>query len=89
MVGIPVVADGDAKKNLYTAAKGAFDGILFIPEPFLAALGMRDENRFQDPDCKDPVSNSLFVDIGAATTDFCVQGYFPNRMTCSAYLSLE
>ena len=63
---------------MQAAAKGAFDGILFIPEPFLAALGMRDENRLQDPDYKDPVSNSLFVDIGAGTTDFCiVQGYFP------------
>jgi len=78
VIGIPAVADGDAKTNLQEAAKGAFDGILFIPEPFLAALGMRDENRLQDPEYKDPVSNSLFVDIGAGTTDFCtVQGYFP------------
>jgi rod shape-determining protein MreB len=78
VIGIPAVADGEAKANLQTAAKGAFDGILFIPEPFLAALGMRDENRLQDPEYKDPVSNSLFVDIGAGTTDFCiVQGYFP------------
>ena len=72
------MADGDAKDNLKKAAKGAFDGILFIPEPFLAALGMRDEEKLGDPDYKDPVNNSLFVDIGAGTTDFCiVQGYFP------------
>ena len=78
VIGIPAVADGEAKSNLQEAAKGAFDGILFIPEPFLAALGMRDENRLQDPEYKDPVSNSLFIDIGAGTTDFCiVQGYFP------------
>ena len=45
---------------------------------FLAALGMRDESRLGDPDYCDPVSNSLFVDIGAGTTDFCiVQGYLP------------
>mgnify|MGYP001202263967 FL=1 len=50
VIGIPAVADGEAKANLQTAAKGAFDGILFIPEPFLAALGMRDENRLQDPE---------------------------------------
>ena len=80
VIGIPAVADTDAKENLKKAAKGAFDGILFIPEPFLAALGMRDEDRLQDPDYKDPVSNSLFVDIGAGTTDFCiVQGHFPKR----------
>ena len=80
VIGIPAVADADAKENLKKAALGAFDGILFIPEPFLAALGMRDEDRLEDPDYKDPVSNSLFVDIGAGTTDFCiVQGYFPKQ----------
>ena len=57
VIGIPAVADNDAKENLKKAAKGAFDGILFIPEPFLAALGMRDEDRLEDPDYKDPVSN--------------------------------
>lgn len=31
-----------------------------------------------DPTYADPVRNSLFVDIGAGTTDIClVQGYFP------------
>ena len=78
VIGIPAVADADAKENLKKASKGAFEGILFIPEPFLAALGMRDEEKLGDPDYKDPVNNSLFVDIGAGTTDFCiVQGYFP------------
>jgi rod shape-determining protein MreB len=78
VIGIPAVADEQAKENLKIAAKGAFDGILLIPEPFLAALGMRDEERLKDPDYDDPVSNSLFIDIGAGTTDFCIiQGYFP------------
>lgn len=78
VVGIPAEADAEAKENLKKAAKGAFDGVLFIPEPFLAALGMRDEEQVGNPDYQDPVSNSLFVDIGAGTTDFCiVQGYFP------------
>lgn len=80
VIGIPAVADTEAKSRLQEAAKGAFEGILFIPEPFLAALGMRDENRLQDAEYTDPVSNSLFVDIGAGTTDFCiVQGYFPKQ----------
>ena len=78
VIGLPAGADSEAKENLQKAARGAFEGILFIPEPFLAALGMRDESKLEDPDYKDPVSNSLFVDIGAGTTDFCiVQGYFP------------
>ena len=45
VIGIPAVADAEAKENLKKAAKGAFDGILCVPEPFLAALGMRDEER--------------------------------------------
>ena len=81
VIGIPAVADAEAKDNL-KAAKGAFDGILCVPEPFLAALGMRDESRLGDPDYCDPVSNSLFVDIGAGTTDFCiVQVIFQNLKT--------
>ena len=78
VIGIPAVADEDAKQKLQEAAKSVFDGVLLIPEPFLAALGMRDEERLQEEGYKDPVSNSLFVDIGAGTTDFCIiQGYFP------------
>ena len=78
VIGIPGVADEDAKHKLQEAAKSVFDGVLLIPEPFLAALGMRDEERLQEDGYKDPVSNSLFVDIGAGTTDFCIiQGYFP------------
>ena len=78
VIGIPAVADEDAKHKLQEAAKSVFDGVLLIPEPFLAALGMRDEERLQEDGYKDPVSNSLFVDIGAGTTDFCIiQGYFP------------
>ena len=78
VIGIPAVADEEAKNKLLDAAKSVFDGVLLIPEPFLAALGMRDEEKLQDPSYKDPVSNSLFVDIGAGTTDFCIiQGYFP------------
>ena len=79
VIGVPAVADASAKDNLKKAAKGAFEGVLFIPEPFLAALGHRDESRLDDSDYQDPVSNSLYVDIGAGTTDFCiVQGYFPS-----------
>tara|TARA_B100002019_G_scaffold289529_1_gene305340 strand:- start:8219 stop:9340 length:1122 start_codon:yes stop_codon:yes gene_type:complete len=78
VIGIPAVADEESKHKLQEAAKSVFDGVLLIPEPFLAALGMRDEERLQQEDYKDPVSNSLFVDIGAGTTDFCIiQGYFP------------
>lgn len=78
VVGIPANAEDTARQNLEKVAGTAFDKFILIPEPFLAALGYRDESRLSDPDYIDPVKNSLFIDIGAGTTDFCIiQGYFP------------
>lgn len=78
VVGIPANADRQARENLCAALVGLFDRIILIPEPFLAALGYRDEGRLSDPSYIDPVRNSLIVDIGAGTSDLClVQGYFP------------
>jgi rod shape-determining protein MreB len=57
---------------------GLFDRVIVIPEPFLAALGYRDETRLHNPNYTDPVNNSLFIDSGAGTTDIClIQGYYP------------
>ncbi len=78
VIGVPACCDDSGKESLRQAAVGAFDGVLFIPEPFLAALGGRDESRLADADYVDPVANSLFIDVGAGTVDYCiVQGYFP------------
>ena len=78
VAGLPANADEEAREDLRQAIQGIFDRVIFIPEPFLAALGCRDEARLGDSDYIDPVSNSLFVDIGAGTTDICmVQGYYP------------
>jgi len=78
VVGLPATADRAAREGLAHALGELFDKIIIIPEPFLAALGWRDETRLGEPNYVDPVRNSLFVDIGAGTTDAClVQGYFP------------
>lgn len=78
-VGIPANADRTASERLMGVLHGVFDKAILIPEPFLAALGVRDEARLGDPKYIDPVRNSLFVDVGAGTTDVClVQGYFPS-----------
>ncbi|MHB1307872.1 MAG: rod shape-determining protein [Limisphaerales bacterium] len=78
VVGLPAGADRSARGSLCQSLTGIFDKVILIPEPFLAALGFRDESRLTDPAYVDPVRNSLFVDIGAGTTDVClVQGYFP------------
>ncbi|MBE7538614.1 MAG: rod shape-determining protein [Opitutaceae bacterium] len=79
VIGVPANADESSRENIRQAAMGAFDRIILIPEPFLSALGYRDESRVGQPGYVDPVTNSLFVDIGGGTSDLClVQGYFPN-----------
>jgi rod shape-determining protein MreB len=78
VIGLPANAERAARENLRQAVTGVFDRVIMIPEPFLAALGYRDESRLGTPEYPDPVQNSLFVDIGGGTTDVClVQGYFP------------
>ncbi|MBM3878526.1 MAG: hypothetical protein FJ387_02240 [Verrucomicrobia bacterium] len=78
VVGVPAIADRSARESLCQALGGLFNKVMLIPEPFLSALGYRDEGRLSDPSYQDPVKNSIFVDIGAGTTDTClVQGYFP------------
>jgi len=77
-VGVPANAGPEARDHIRRAVVGAFDRVLLIPEPFLAAIGVRDDARLGQANYFDPVSNSLMVDIGAGTTDLClVQGYFP------------
>jgi rod shape-determining protein MreB len=80
VVGVPANADEQAREGIRRSAQGIFSRILLIPEPFLAALGFRDDSRVKQSGYVDPVVNSLFIDIGAGTSDLClVQGYFPTR----------
>src|SRR5690606_30652246 len=78
VIGIPANAGEPAREDVRQAVSGLFDRVILIPEPFLAALGFRDDARLGQPGYVDPVVNSLFIDIGGGTTDLClVQGYFP------------
>ena len=78
VVGIPANADEQARDDIRRSVQGIFDRILRISEPFLAALGYRDDARVSQPNYIDPVVNSLFIDIGGDTSDLClVQGCFP------------
>jgi rod shape-determining protein MreB and related proteins len=80
VVGIPANASEESREDIRRTAHGVFDRILLIPEPFLAALGFRDDSRLNQPNYIDPVINSLFIDIGGGTSDLClVQGAFPQN----------
>lgn len=79
VVGIPANASAQAREDIRRCVYGIFDRVLLIPEPFLAALGFRDDSRVGQPNYLDPVVNSLFIDIGGGTSDLClVQGGFPS-----------
>jgi rod shape-determining protein MreB len=78
VIGVPANAEESAREDIRNCVTGVFDRVLLIPEPFLAALGFRDDARLGQAGYVDPVKNSLFIDIGGGTTDVClVQGYFP------------
>ncbi|MEJ1972423.1 MAG: rod shape-determining protein [Lacunisphaera sp.] len=78
VIGVPANAGQAAREDIRNCSAGVFDRVLLIPEPFLAALGFRDESRLGQENYVDPVTNSLFIDIGGGTSDLClIQGYFP------------
>ncbi len=78
VIGIPARTSEEDRNALANACRGIFDRFILAPEPFLAALGYRDDGRLKSADYHDPVRNSLVIDIGAGTTDICVvQGKFP------------
>jgi len=78
VIGMPASSDQQARENVRSAVLGVFQKVLFVPEPFLAALGFRDETKLSDPKYNDPVLNSLYIDIGAGSSDVClVQGHYP------------
>lgn len=78
VIGVPANAGETAREDIRRAAQGVLDRVLLIPEPFLSALGYRDDSRVGQTGYNDPAMNSLFIDIGGGTSDLClVQGYFP------------
>lgn len=75
VVGAPANSTSEQQRDLRRTMIDVFERILIVPEPFLAAMGLRDDSRFAK---NDPTKHSLIVDIGAGTTDLClVRGYYP------------
>jgi len=60
VVGAPAEASQTNKESLKEALKPLADGVMIVSEPFTVAY------------YENALSNSMIVDIGAGTTDFCV-----------------
>lgn len=78
VVGIPANASSAARQAIREALGDVFDRLILVPKCFLAAIGCRQESRLDQPGYVDPVVNSLWIDIGAGTTELCLlQGCYP------------
>src|ERR687885_631985 len=67
-VGVPAAALRTNKQYLRNSMKGIVDSLMIVSEPFAVAYGL------------DALLNTLIIDIGAGTTDFCVmKGRYPTE----------
>jgi rod shape-determining protein MreB and related proteins len=68
VVGVPAAALRTNKQYLRNSMKGIVDSLLIVSEPFAVAYGL------------DALLNTMIIDIGAGTTDFCVmKGRYPTE----------
>jgi len=66
VVGVPAEAMRVNKKELREALSGVVDQVLIVSEPFAVAYG------------REELVNTMVIDVGAGTTDFCVlKGRYP------------
>jgi rod shape-determining protein MreB len=78
VIAVPATFDGVLRDNLRHTLARHFQSMILLPQPYLAALGYRDESRVIDPDYVDPARCSIFIDLGASAINLClVQGYYP------------
>lgn len=78
---IPVMMDldGEGRSELRALTRGLFDEMLFLPRPYLTALGLRIKQRtFPKP--PGGATPFILVDMGAGTTDICLaDDTYPGR----------
>lgn len=81
VVGAPANSTPQRQKDLRATMVGVLERLVIVPEPFLAAMGLREDPGFKESRSEvDPTKHSLIVDVGAGTTDLClVRGYYPTE----------
>jgi len=68
VVGVPAEALRVNRQQLREVMRGVVDGLMIVSEPFAVAYGL------------EALVNTLIIDIGAGTADFCVMmGHYPTE----------
>ena len=68
VIGVPAEALRVNKQQLRQAMQGIVDSLMIVSEPFAVAYGL------------EALANSLIIDVGAGTCDFCVmKGRYPTE----------
>jgi hypothetical protein len=86
VIGLPANAERSARENLRQAVAGVFDRVILIPEPFLAALGYRDESCLGDSRMSTRLAIHCSSISAAAPQMFALSKVIsPQRTTRSAF----
>ena len=80
VVAVPITMGAEGRHHLHQTLRGLFDEVVFMPRPYLAGLGLRQQLVAQSTAADDP-RPILFVDLGAGSTEACLIGEnFPRPM---------
>jgi len=79
VASIPAMAGPEELEKAYRSLRGPLERVVVVPEPYLAAEGMRLERAVQlERMGQDLTQGSLIIDVGCGTTDICIiRGGFP------------
>jgi|RhiMethySRZTD1v2_1073278.scaffolds.fasta_scaffold09912_3 rod shape-determining protein MreB len=79
VASIPAMAGPEELEKAYRSLRGPLERVVVVPEPYLAAEGMRSERTVQlERMGQDLTEGCLVIDVGGGTTDIClIRGGFP------------
>ncbi|GEM_PF-2414376 len=69
VVAVPATMSSDSRHHFRQALRGIFDEILFLPRPYLSALGLKRKRGPERSADGDAFRDSLILDLGAGATE--------------------
>lgn len=77
VVAEPLTLSVEGRHHFQQALRGLFEQVIFLPRPYLAALGLQQQLR-ADPQPGTPATPAVVVDLGAGSTELCrMTGKYP------------